>query len=219
MKVFFKRSAALLSAVILMFACASCGSKKGASSGVTYDEDNLPYGATMESLKTKFDERAKVDIDFDPRYFVKEGEGYPEIYLLTDYIDAMKKKDSEAMDKLFYRADLDFKLGNDSYSKDIGGLMTELTGSSDGVADFYYAVVDTCLNENEDETLTDFDYVDNKLDELTGEKVSKTVKSRKLVYLDIYYKDGSGSTDQVNQHLGHDLSVYIYNIDGTYYLI
>ena len=235
MKTLLKKTVVMLTAAAVMTVSASCSSKdnkesnnsnmvgNGPSDSLVLDEENMPYGATMSSLKTSFDKNVKIDIDFDPRYFVKEGENeYPEIYLLTEYIDAMQNKDGATIDKLFYKPYHDFAMSNTSYENTqeyIDTFMDNLMTRARSEIKFTYAVVDTCLNENESENLTDFEFVDSKIDELAGEKISEKVKSRKLVYMDISYKDDNGGYYQINDYLGHDISVYIYNIDGTYYLL
>lgn len=235
MKAIFRNAAIIAAAALMMTSAAACSDQKNESSSgnnmvgnvpsdsLVMDEENMPYGATMVSLKKKNNDKVKIDIDFDPRYFVQEGESdYPEIYLLTEYIEAMQNKDGATIDKLFYKPYHDYSMSNTNYEDTqdyIEKFMDMLMTRARSNIEFTYSVVDTCLNENESENLTDFEFVDSKLDELTGEKITDKIKSRKLVYMDISYKDDSGNYYQINDSLGHDLSVYIYNIDGTYYLL
>jgi len=234
MKAILKKTAAVVTAAAMMTVSAACSSKKeessslsnmvgnGPSDSLVMDEDNMPYGATMTSLKNSNNDKVKIDIDFDPRYFEQDGTDYPEIYLLTEYIEAMQNRDSEKLEKLFYKPYLDFSVQRSSFSDTADYLekyVDNLENRAKSEIEFTYIVVDTCLNENESENLTDFEFVDQKINELSGEQLTDKVKSRKLVYMDIAFKDSQGNTYMINDTLGSDLSVYIYNIDGTYYLL
>ncbi|MBQ1518388.1 MAG: hypothetical protein IIZ53_00875 [Ruminococcus sp.] len=232
-----RKTAALITAAAMMTAagCSSTVKKtegssssasnivgNGPSDSLVMDEDNMPYGATMTSLQTQHNDKVKVDIDFDPRYFVQDGTDYPEIYLLTEYVNAMQNRDSAAMEKLFYKPYLEYSVKEKNYEsvqEYLDQYIGNLENKSRSQIEFTYAVVDTCLNENEDEILTNFNFVDSKIDELSGEKLSDKVKSRKLVYMDLSFKDGQDKTYMLNDTLGYDMSVYVYNIDGTYYLL
>lgn len=234
MKAIFKRTAAVVAAAAMMTVSVACSSGKneessssnlvgnGPSDGLEVKEEDMPYGATMTSLKAANNDKVKMDIDFDPRYFVQEGTDYPEIYLLTEYLEAMQKRDSAAMEKIFYKPFLEYSVKTSNFEsvqdyldKYIDNLETRARSQ----IEFTYAVVDTCLNENEKNELTDFEFVDSKLDELAGEKLSDKVKSRKLVYMDVSFKDSQDNYYMLNDTLDYDISVYIYNIDGTYYLL
>lgn len=234
MKALLKKTAALLSASVLMTAMTACSSESGhdhehhiveddLSDDVNVEEENLPYGATMTSLKKDHNDKVKIDIDFDPRYFTEDGEqDYPEIYLITDYIEAMQNKDGAAINEIFYKPYLDYLMSRTSYADSqayIDSFMNKITSKTGDGIEFNYAVVDTCLNENESENLTEFEAIDSTLDEITGENISEKVQSRKLVYVDIFFSGSEGNYSQLNECLGNDLSVYIYNIDGRYYLL
>lgn len=236
MRSIIKKTAAVFAAAAMMTASAACSSEKkdddhdhthamiedDISDDVQVNQEDLPYGATMTSLKAEHNDKVKIDIDFDSRYFVQEGDDYPEIILLTEYLDAMQKHDSDALSKIYYKPYLDdfIKTGKFADVSDyISKYMDNLEEKTGSQPEFTYAVVDTCLNENESETLTDFGNVDKQLDELTGEKISDKIKSRKLIYMDVSIKDSQDNSYMFNNTLGYDISVYIYNIDGTYYLV
>ena len=240
MKNMLIKAAALVSAAVLCMASAGCAEKdsdhEGAHThfnegnmvgnpedGENLAEEAMPYGATMTSLKCSSNEKLSMDVDFDARYFAEENGEYPEIYMAADYLKALQNCDSEALEKLFYKPFLQ-KLVEDrgctTTQEYLDQYHDKLMDKTNGlVVEFTYMTVDTCLNENESNDLTEFDSADAKLDEAAGEKISDKVKSRKLIYMDVTFSDSEGNSHQLNNYLGYDLSVYIYNIDGTYYLI
>ncbi len=229
----FRKVSALLLASAMFISAVSCSSKEdehhdhqlvsSPDEGVNVNEEDLEYGATMVSLRPDTDENVKVEIEFDRRYFNMENENdYPEIYLISNYIEAVNNKNGDIMQDIFYLPYLNYNCGKNGFSS-----IQEYTDSvyeglkssigSDFVLD--YVIVDTCLNENEDDSITNFSAIDNQLDMISGEKLSSKVTSRKAVYLDIMYTDESGSEKQLNNAIGYDISLYIYQIDGNYYLI
>ena len=234
MKAMLKKAAAVVSAAVLCAAAVGCSNKDtessksesnlvgGPSDGMSLDEDDMPYGATMTSLKSSTNDKLTLDVDFDPRYFAQEGTDYPEIYLISNYLPALQNGDEDAMKEVFYAPYLERSVKERNYEsvKDyLEKYLDVLMTKAHGQFEFTYFTVDTCLNENESEDLTSFSEIDAKLDLAAGEKLSEKVKSRKLVYLDVTLKDVENKYYQLNSYLGYDISVYVYNIDGKYYLL
>ena len=234
MKAMLKKAAAVVSAAVLCVAAVGCSNKDtessksesnlvgGPSDGMSLDEEDMPYGATMTSLKSSTNDKLTLDADFDPRYFAQEGTDYPEIYLISNYLTALQNGDEDAMKEIFYAPYLERSVKERNYEsvKDyLEKYLDVLMTKAHGQFEFTYFTVDTCLNENESEDLTSFSEIDAKLDLAAGEKLSEKVKSRKLVYLDVTLKDVENKYYQLNSYLGYDISVYVYNIDGKYYLL
>ncbi|MBR1824377.1 MAG: hypothetical protein IJ779_09120 [Ruminococcus sp.] len=231
MKAMLKKAAAVLSSAMVLVTAVGCADKDdhdhdhnlvgSPADGASVAEEDLPYGATMTSLKSSNVEGLSLDAEFDSRYFAQEGSDYPEIYLLADYLTAVQDSDADALEKLFYPSYLETVLKERGYASTkeyLDNYHERLVSEVNSSFKFEYLTVDACLNENESNDLTEFRDLDTKLDSCAGETVSDKVKSRKLVYLDAAFEDEQGNFSQLNSCLGNDLEIYIYNIDGKYYL-
>ena len=233
MKKFMRRAAAAFTAAVLCASAASCSRKAensqpennlvgGPSEGMEMDEDEMPYGATMTSLSSDRVEKLSIDADFDPRFFDKVGDEYPEVYLAADYLKALQDADEAKMKELFYTSYLERTVKERNYSsvqEYLEKYTDVIVNKAHGAFEFTYFTIDSCYNEADGEEMTAFSEVDAKLDQAAGEALSDKVLSRKLVYLDVTLKDQEGKYYQLTDYLGYDISVYIYNIDGTYYLL
>ena len=233
MRNFMKKAAAVVTAAVLCASAASCTRKEensseghnmvGSASGDTsVSSDDLPYGAMMTSLSSEREEKLSLDVDFDARYFAKEGETYPEVYLAADYLMALQNKDEAKMKEIFYEPYLvqqilerNYQSVRDFLDKYYESLSEKLGGDFK----FTYFTIDTCLNENEADELTNFSSVDARLDTAAEEKLSQKVTSRKVLYMDVTVEDKDGNSHQLNSLIGSDISVYVYQIDGKYYLL
>lgn len=231
MKDMLRKAAAIVSAAVLCIAAVGCAEKEAESKesnnmvgspsdDMSLEENDMPYGATMTSLSSDRDEKLTIDADFDPRFFAKDGNDVPEIYLISNYLTALQSSDEELMKKVFYTPYLEKTVKERNYSslKEYLEKYTEvILNKSHGNFEFTYFAVSSCYDESEDpESFTE---IDARLDEAAGEKISDKVQSRKLVYLDVTLRDAEGKYYQLDSYLGYDVSLYVYNIDGEYYLL
>ena len=232
MKRIMRRTAAALTAAVLCAAVVGCSRKNenssernmvgAASDGESVASEDLPYGAMMTSLSSEREEKLCIDVDFDARYFVKEGEEYPEVFLAAEYLKALQEKDEAKMKEIFYEPYLiqqvlerNYKSVQEFLDKYYESLSEKLGGDFK----FTYFTIDTCLNENESDEVTHFSSVDARLDTAAEEKLSQKVTSRKVLYMDVTVEDKDGNSHQLNSLIGSDISVYVYQIDGKYYLL
>ncbi|MCQ2460122.1 MAG: hypothetical protein MJ081_07115 [Ruminococcus sp.] len=220
----------------MLLSAVSCGQKKeepknnlvssSPAEDISVNEENMPYGATVVRLRPSSDEDLKIDVEFDRRYFNSYDEGekkkYPEIYLISDYIYAISNKDVDLMEKIFYKDYLLYNIKGNGYETTQDYLEQYRQSLKDAIGaefDLDYIIVDTCVNENESDNVTGFSVIDDQLNEIAGEKISDRVTSRKAVYLDVFFTDENKNFRQLNNLIGYDISLYIYEIDGQYYLL
>ncbi|MBP0973359.1 MAG: hypothetical protein J5851_05565 [Oscillospiraceae bacterium] len=85
------RIAALLTAVICMISLSACGKKHG----MTYTEEELPYGATMRQNKTSY----PVPITYDRRFLNEE-----QVEVVAGLLGGIQNADAE----LYTKSTLDF---------------------------------------------------------------------------------------------------------------
>lgn len=219
MKNMIKRIMAAAVSGAIVFCAAGCEDKNNSSgeSASVVTEEEMPYGATVTKLLPSANENVKVAVEYDNRFLTEE-----EAILVSDYIAALNNVDAELMEQTVYLPYLEDILAYNGISDTETYLSSmhdniENSYAEGGEFEFDYVVIESCLDETSDESLTGFSTIDSAIKTLSGEDVAITL--RKRVGLEILFTiNGEGSYSLKNRQ-GSSSSLYIYEIDGQLYII
>lgn len=190
---------------------------------VSVAEEDLPYGATMVQLTPELNDKVKMNVEYDRRFLCED-----EAVLLANYFTALNDKDAELFKSLYYMNNADY-LSKKQGAEDSLDLITKLDEQleKDVIGSefkFNYVLTDECVSpadENLDSSYN-FDNADFYLSsyaESEGvEDIKSKITSRKGIKLDVMYDTDSGNYSLTNK-LGSDTIIYIYQIDGQYYIV
>ena len=226
-----RRISAAFMAVSMLAAAVSCSESKEESNAndkkivdgsvpdeVSVAESELPYGATMVMFKSANDEKIKVDIELDRRYFYTPDEKvYPEAYVISDYVYALQTADAELLEKTFYKPFLEDSCKKGGYSDTQDYLSKNHDSLEEKLGEnfiFDYIMVDECYTAQPDSDNDDFTSVDETLKSCAGDDILDKVTSRRLVYLEIIFKNAESSSNMFSDTMGYKMPLYIYEIDG-----
>lgn len=237
MSMIMRRISAAVLAVSMLSAAVSCSEKnkeESSTSGakvvdgdipddVSVNSSDLPYGATMVSFKSANDEKIKIDIELDKRYFYTPDEMiYPEAYVISDYVYALQTADAELLEKTFYKPFLDYSCEQGGYSDAKEYLTKNHESLEEKLGENFildYIIVDKCRTAQPDTDNEDFLGVDETLKKCAGDDILSKVTSRKQVYLEIVFKNAESSSKLFSNTMGYEMPLFIYEIDGQYYVV
>lgn len=217
-----KRFMAAAAAGVMVFCMAGCGDKKNESSGgntSTITEDEMSYGATITKLLDTTSDKVKISVEYDNRFLTEE-----EAILVSDYIAALNNADAELMEQTVYMPYLEDMLSYNGVSDTKTYLQSmrdniEATYAEGGKLNFDYVVIEGCVDETEDDSLTGFSTMDSALQMLSGEDIVSKITLRKRVSLELLFTiDGEGSYS-LKERQGSSSALYIYEIDGELYIL
>lgn len=215
-------------ACALMLACVSCSEESSGSSGesknmlvsdnagkgVNVSEEEMPFGATMTDLYAPDD--VPISISYENRFMTAE-----EAEKISDYISAINSCDAELMQKTCYPSYLEY-LVTQYENTDVQNYLdtrhdTIASTYTNGEFDFNYILINSLMDEDDDDSETGFSQLDSKIHEKSPDA---EITSRKQVGIDILYSlendDGSYS---LSARTGSDMILYIYTIDGQTYIL
>ncbi len=222
MKKHFKRIFAVILCGAMAAGFAGCSDEDENSvsepiDDVAYmDESELPYGATTTQLSSKADETVRMDIEYDNRFLDEE-----EARKISDYMAALNTVDDELMKNTVQPEYLAY-LAENNTGGDVKGYIQQI---HDNIAasytgegfDLNYVMVNDCITPEDGDT--SFANVDALLSSICGEDIAGKITSRKLMKIDcMYTMNGEGSYSLTNR-TGFDQSIYVYVIDGEYYVL
>lgn len=222
-----KRTASFLTAAFVMiFSFTSCKDGKSDKDnmvemnipdGIGMSESQLPYGATMTELRPENNPEVRITTEYDHRFLEKE-----EACLVSDYLYALQKKDTEQIKKLFFPALMDYVVKEaemKSAEEYVEYSYSNLSGAFGGDFEFTYIDI-TDLTNGLDEPDA-FGGVDARITAGTGSDTIGSVTSKKMVVLEgvTMYRLGDGTEKMVTKALSVPISICIYRIDGQYYIV
>lgn len=219
----------MILACALMLACVSCSEESSGSSGesknmlvsdnagkgINVSEDEMPFGATMTDLYTDRD-GVPINISYENRFMTAE-----EAEKISDYISAVNSCDAELMQKTCYPPYLEY-LVTQYENTDVQDYLdtrhqTIANTYTNGEFDFNYILINSLMDESDDDSDTGFSQLDTKIHEKSPDA---EITSRKQVAIDVLYSlendDGSYS---FSARTGSDMILYIYTIDGEIYIL
>lgn len=210
----------MLCTVTCLCSCGEGAKENSAGTAENMSEEDMPYGATITSLNSTYDPNVKIPTEFDNRFFAESDGKFPEIYLVSDYIYALNNSDGELMSETVYKPYLDYQIkeaGVESADEYVKASHDTLAQSLGGEFEINYIYIDSC-DENAD---SDFTRMDEILDSIGDEKISEKVNSRKKITIGGYttYQMADGSGEFSLAEHSDPILLYIYQIDGEYYLI
>ncbi|MBQ8961081.1 MAG: hypothetical protein IJ071_07675 [Ruminococcus sp.] len=244
MKDILIRTAALLLSGAVLVGSAACGDKsttepKGAHghedegnlaaanvSG-SYDEEDLPYGATMTQLLPSLNEGLPISIEYDGRFLDEEAGR-----VVSTYLSALTAADEALMETAFYPPYLEYSYQYNGYTNaqdyldavkiNLLGAISEHVGKDVDSIDIDYIMITDCYGEGSDKVGTDFTDMDKIMNDALGEDFLVKVESgsRKEIYVDFTYKIPDDDTSyDYNYGTGYPLRMFMYKIDGKYYIV
>lgn len=243
MKSIIKKAAALFLAGAMLTGFSACADKESASehngehgdegnlagdapSG-DFNQDELPYGATMTQLLTSINDDISVSVEYDSR-FLSEEEGK----LVSNYLYAMTTGDAELMEQVFYPPLLDYSSKTAGYSSSKEYIEAANKNLIDSITthvqeevkqfDIDYIMITDCYVSGDPAIEEDLSGMDKMIAEGIGqEHIDKTDKAtRKEIYVDFTYTvNGGADSYDYNYGVGHTIHLFIYNIDGKYYIV
>lgn len=237
MKKFFSATAAALSAIIMATAMVGCGDGGGNSSdgknmvgaGIEggsgdVDEADFPYGSTIVELSNAEDEKIKIRIAFDKRFFVgdEENPDYSEIYKIHDYVRSINDKDGEMLKSLYYPGYLAEVTKNKGYDGEDDYVDYFFSGIEEALGEGFeidYIDISDCILGSNEEASNYFNTCDSALAKVSGADILDKVTSRKVVEIGGYstYKQ-DGNSYQLTDHVNIPY-LCLYTIDGQVYII
>lgn len=190
---------------------------------VSVAEEDLPYGATMVQLTPELNDKVKMNVEYDRRFLCED-----EAVLLVNYFTALNDKDAELFKSLYYMNNADY-LSKKQGAEDSLDLITKLDEQleNDVIGSefkFNYVLTNECVSPTDEnlDSSYNFDNADFYLSsyaESEGvEDLKSKITSRKGIKLDVMYDTDSGNYSLTNK-LGSDTIIYIYQIDGQYYIV
>ncbi len=222
-----KKFIILLCAMTLV--CVSCSDEKSGSSsasgkalvtdtigeGINVDENEMPFGATMTDLVPDHDD-VPISISYENRFMTEE-----EARKISDYISAINSCDAELMKNTCYPSYLDYlvtEYENTDIQDYLDSRHDDIKNSyTGGEFDFNYILINSLMDENDDDSNTGFSTLDHKILEQSPDA---EITSRKMVGIDVLYKlDGDDGSYSLTARTGSDMIIYIYTIDGQIYIL
>lgn len=215
-------------ACALTLACVSCSDSSGSSGeskntlvsdnigeGVNVAADEMPFGATMSDLYPERD-GVPIAISYENRFMTAE-----EAAKISDYVSAVNSCDTELMQQTCYPSYLDYLVtqyeNNDvqDYLEDRHWIIENTY--TYGEFDFNYILINSLMDEDDDDSDTGFSQLDTKIYEKSPDA---EITSRKQVGIDILYTlTDEGGSYSLSARTGSDMILYIYTIDGEIYIL
>lgn len=222
-----KKFIILLCAMSLV--CVSCSDEKSGTSstegkalvsdtiseGINVAENEMPFGATMTDLVSDRD-GVPISISYENRFMTED-----EARKVSDYISAINSCDAELMKNTCYPSYLDY-LVTEYENTDVqnyldtrhSNIKSSYTG---GEFDFNYILINSLMDENDNDSDTGFSILDAKIHENSPDA---EITSRKIVGIDILYTlDEDNGSYSLTTRTGSDMMLYIYTIDGQIYIL
>lgn len=205
MKLFYKYIALALSCV--MGAAAFCGCMEDPN---YYEEDELPYGATMKELKTSF----PVPMCFDRRFVTDEMAA-----AVANYYGSVQNQDTELYLQSTFPFHVDYKMNVmyegqfASYDEFVKSLHTSIAQPT--AEDFKYTMI-TITGLTTERVASRLEDTINMLEELSGdanfaESITECWK------LEIEWRlNYNGGAEYL---AAEDQELFLIGIDGTYYCV
>ncbi|MDE6426343.1 MAG: hypothetical protein K2K89_09455 [Ruminococcus sp.] len=217
----------IILACAFMLACVSCSEESSGTSGesknmlvsdnvgdgINVNENEMPFGATMTDL---YPDDVPIAISYENRFMTVD-----EAKKISDYISAVNTCDVELMQKTCYPSYLEY-LVEQYENTDVQNYLdirhqTIASTYTNGEFDFNYILINSLMDENDDDSDTGFSQLDAKIHEKTPDA---EITSKKMVGIDVLYSlendDGSYS---LSMRTGSDMILYIYTIDGQIYIL
>lgn len=215
-------------ACALMLACVSCSEENSGSSGesgnmlvsdniskgINVNENEMPFGATMSDLYAPDD--VPISISYENRFMTAD-----EAEKISDYISAINSCDAELMQKTCYPSYLEY-LVTQYENTDIQDYLdtrhqTIESTYTNGEFDFDYILINSLMDEDDDDSDTGFSQLDAKIHEKSPDA---EITSRKMVGIDVLYTlENDGGSYSLSARTGSDMILYIYTIDGQIYIL
>lgn len=215
-------------ACALMLACVSCSEESSGSSGesknmlvsdnagkgVNVSEEEMPFGATMTDLYAPDD--VPISISYENRFMTAD-----EAEKISDYISAINSCDAELMQKTCYPPYLEY-LVTQYENTDVQNYLdtrhdTIANTYTNGEFDFNYILINSLMDEDDDDSETGFSQLDSKIHEKSPDA---EITSRKQVGIDILYSlENDNGSYSLSARTGSDMILYIYTIDGQTYIL
>lgn len=221
-----KKFIILLCAVMMV--CCSCSDENSGSSGesrnilvsdnagkgINVNEDEMPFGATMTDLYAPDD--VPVSISYENRFMTED-----EAKKISDYISAINTCDAELMKKTCYSSYLDYLI--EQYENtDVQNYLddrhnTIANNYTSGEFDFDYILINSLMDENDNESDTGFSKLDEKI---FSKSPDAEITSRKMVGIDVLYSlENDNGSYSLSARTGSNMILYIYTIDGQIYIL
>ncbi|MCM1315702.1 MAG: hypothetical protein NC205_02770 [Prevotella sp.] len=217
----------IILACAFMLACVSCSEESSGTSGesknmlvsdnvgdgINVNKNEMPFGATMTDL---YPDDVPIAISYENRFMTAD-----EAKKISDYISAVNTCDVELMQKTCYPSYLEY-LVEQYENTDVQNYLdtrhqTIASTYTNGEFDFNYILINSLMDENNDDSDTGFSQLDTKIHEKSPDA---EITSRKMVGIDVLYSlendDGSYS---LSMRTGSDMILYIYTIDGQIYIL
>ncbi|HBB19532.1 MAG TPA: hypothetical protein DCZ62_03720 [Ruminococcus sp.] len=240
MKDVLRKTAALALVGAMAFGTAACGDKSSSSdsghsegnmaaANVSGDvaEEDLPYGATMTQLLPSINEDVPITIELDERFIDQEAG-----IAVSNYLSALTNADAALMEKAFYPPYLkaSYEAGGfssaqeylDEVQANLFSVIAEHAQKDVDQITVDYIIVDNCYSEGDAEAGSHFSDMDQILsDSLGSDFLSKVEEgSRRELYVDFTYVLPNDDTSyDYNYGTGYPLRMYLYKIDGQYYVV
>lgn len=219
----------IIFACALMLACVSCSEESSGSSstsgnalvsdnmgaGVNVAAEDMPFGATMTDLYVDND-NVPISISYENRFMTEE-----EARKISDYISAINLCDAELMQKTCYPSYLDYiveQYENTDVQDYLDTRHSTIENTyTNGAFEFDYILINSLMDENDDDSDTGFSQLDTKIHEKAPDA---EITDRKRIGIDVLFtlKDEGGSYSLANR-TGSDMIIYLYTIDGELYVL
>lgn len=225
MKRSFSRTAAFLAAVMTATSLWSCSGKASDESssaggnnmvgespqdGVSVEQDELPYGATMTKLASASG-KAAIDIEYDSRFITEE-----EAAMIADYLGGLSLRDTALFEGAVYPALLQNSLSTMELENTQALLEDRYKSYKKYIEDDFKFLLIT-VDDAADGSDTGFDSCDEFI-----EKVTPGVKAevKKELSVNCMFETAeTGATHYLSDVFGSNLTIYVYTIDGRPYVI
>ena len=214
-------------ACAFMLACVSCSEESSGTSGesnnmlvsdnvgdgINVNENEMPFGATMTDL---YPDDVPIAISYENRFMTAD-----EAKKISDYISAVNTCDAELMQKTCYPSYLEY-LVEQYENTDVQNYLdtrhqTIASTYTNGEFDFNYILINSLMDENDDDSDTGFSQLDAKIHEKSPDA---EITSRKMVGIDVLYSlENDNGSYSLSMRTGSDMILYIYTIDGQIYIL
>lgn len=219
----------IIIACALMLACVSCSEESSGSSSkegnalvsdnmgsdVNVAAEDMPFGATMTDLYVDSD-GVPISISYENRFMTED-----EARKISNYISAINSCDAELMQKTCYPSYLEY-LVTQYENTDIQDYLdtrhqTIESAYTNGAFDFNYILINSLMDEEDDDSDTGFSQLDTKIHEKSPDA---EITDRKMVGIEVLYSlESEGGSYSLTNRTGSDMILYIYTIDGQIYIL
>lgn len=193
---------------------SGCGSKDESSNEILTEAD-MPYGSTMARLSVNEEKGVPITVEYDHRFLTED-----EAVIVSNYFAALNNADDVEMNKLYYPGLFTYLVNKASYSDGklfLTDTKETLESNLSAKIDMNYLIIQDI--QDNDSIADKFASAEADLAEAVGVEVLENINSKKSVGIEVLYDTDDAKDLSLTRQTGDHFYLYIYEIEGKYYVL